>query len=236
MNDLVFVADVHLEETDPESQPFSAFLRSLAGNTRVCVIVGDLFNVWLAKPRFMSPSQSRLLDVLRDVASRGVRFKYVEGNRDYFVAENWEGDPFVQVATSTLTEQAGPNRLLVAHGDLINAADRPYRAWRALSRSLPVRFFLSLLPSVTGRRLASRLEHKLRGTNQRHKTSLPQEQFKKYARRALDSGHQGVVLGHFHQELAMPVDGGTLWVLPDWRSGRRYLRFGPDGQGRFVGF
>ncbi len=234
MSDLVFVADVHLVEGDDELPAFLSFLRSLAGNTGVCVIVGDLFNVWIAKRRFLCPGQGRLLDVLREVSARGVRFKYVEGNRDYFVAENWQGDPFHQVATASLVEAAGPTRLLVSHGDLVNAADRPYRLWRAVSRSLPVRGLLALLPAAAGRRLADSLERQLRGTNLRHKARLPLDLLEGHARQAVAAGYQGAVLGHFHKELCLPVQGGCLWVLPDWKDGRRYLRFGPDGAGRFV--
>ena len=236
MSDLVFVADVHLLENDEEAPTFHRFLRSLAGNTHTCVIVGDLFNVWIAKRRFLSPGQGRMLQVLRETARQGVEFKYVEGNRDYFVAENWSGDPFAEVATCSVSEQAGPKRLMVSHGDLVNRADRQYRAWRALSRSLPVRGLLALLPAHTGRRLANSLEARLRNTNRRYKSSLPEDQLRRFATEAFARGHQGVVLGHFHQELKIDLPEGTVWVLPDWKDGRRYLRFGPDGVGRFVSY
>ena len=234
MADLVFVADVHLVEDDVELPAFIRFLHSLPGNTDTCIIVGDLFNVWIAKRRFVSPGQDRVLSAIREVAGKGVTCKYVEGNRDYFVGENWRGDPFEQVATTTLTETIGPVRLLVTHGDLVNAADRPYRVWRAFSRSVPVRAALGLIPARTGRKLANNLERRLRGTNRRHKSLLPVELLEDYGRQAVASGHAGVVLGHFHRELELRVDGGRVWVLPDWREGRRYLRFSPDGFGRFV--
>ena len=234
MTDLVFVADVHLVEGDEEAPVFMSFLRSLAGNTSHCIIVGDLFNVWIARRRFMSPGQMQLLAVLRDVAASGVRFTYVEGNRDYFVGENWSGDTFSQVAGGSMTATAGPTRLLVTHGDQVNKADIPYRFWRALSRSLPVRALLSLLTGAAGRRLADSLEGRLRGTNLRHKADLPMAHLEALTRQAAADGCQGVVLGHFHTEVQRQVGAGTLWILPDWRSGRRYLRFGQDGRGRFV--
>ncbi|MFQ5718841.1 MAG: UDP-2,3-diacylglucosamine diphosphatase [Acidobacteriota bacterium] len=234
MSDLVLVADVHLVEDDPDLRAFLSFLRSLAGTTRTCVIVGDLFNVWVARRRFLSPTQAQVLDVLREVRRAGVEFKYVEGNRDYFVGENWTGDPFVEVAGVSLTESIGSRRLLVAHGDLVNEADRPYRVWRACSRSWPVRMGLGLLPAVAGRRLANHLEKRLRGTNRRHKSSIPVATLEAFGRQAARSGHDGIVLGHFHREMSIDVDGGHVWVLPDWRRDERYLRFTPDGAGRFV--
>lgn len=234
MADLVFVADVHLVEGDPELPAFLRFLESLPADTSTCVIVGDLFNVWIARRRFMSPDQARVLRVIGEVAGRGVSFKYVEGNRDYFVGENWGGDPFTRVTSTALLETIGPARLLVTHGDLVNTADRPYRLWRSFSRSLPVRVALGLTPARAGRALANHLERRLRGTNQRHKRSLPVPLLRDYGRRAVASGHTGVVLGHFHHELELDVEGGRVWVLPDWRAGRRYLRFSPAGDGRFM--
>jgi UDP-2,3-diacylglucosamine hydrolase len=236
VSDLVFVADVHLVEGDEEMPVFQRFLRSLVGNAATCVIVGDLFNVWLAKRRFMAPGQRRLMEVLREVSRLGVRFKYVEGNRDYFVGENWRGDPFREVAPVFLTEEVGPVRLLVSHGDLVNPRDRPYRLWHTASRSWPVRGLLGLLPARAGRGLAERLERRLRGTNIRHKTIWPEQALKRYAEAAFGRGYNGVVLGHFHREMRLSLADGTLWVLPDWRSGRRYLRFDAGGDGRFVEF
>ena len=236
MGDLVLVADAHLVEGDPELPAFHRFLRSLEGNADTCVIVGDLFNVWIAKRRFLSPDQARLLDTMREVSGGGVTFKYVEGNRDYFVAENWRGDPFAEVATQAMTQTIGPSRLLVAHGDLVNTADRPYRVWRSISRSWAVRAILGLTPAAAGRKLANDMERRLRGTNLRHKGRVPTELLKTYGRQAMASGHAGVVLGHFHRELELPVEAGRVWVLPDWRDARRYLRFSPDGAGRFVTF
>jgi UDP-2,3-diacylglucosamine hydrolase len=236
VRDLVFVADIHLVEGDDLAPAFADFLRSLVGNTRECIIVGDLFNVWIARRRFMSPGQLQLLQVMDEVAAAGVRFKYVEGNRDYFVGENWGGGPFAEVATNHLRAASGPTRLLVSHGDLVNEADRQYRAWRAFSRSAPVRGLLALLPSSWGQRLANDLERRLRGTNLKHKAALPMQQLERFTRKAASEGYQGVVLGHFHTQVERPVDGATLWILPDWRDGRRYLRFSEDGSGRFLAF
>jgi UDP-2,3-diacylglucosamine hydrolase len=215
VSDLVFVADVHLVEGDGEIPVFKDFLRSLAGNTSTCVIIGDLFNVWIAKRRFMGPGQRGLMDLLGEISSQGVCFKYVEGNRDYFVKENWAGEPFREVAGASLSEQIGPARLLVTHGDLVNELDRQYRTWRAVSRSWPVRGLLSLLPD---------------------KSTWPEEQVRRYAEVAFSQGYTGLVLGHFHQEIRLRLNRGTAWILPDWKAGRRYLRFSPDGAGEFVSF
>ncbi|MFQ5768398.1 MAG: UDP-2,3-diacylglucosamine diphosphatase [Acidobacteriota bacterium] len=236
MNELVFVADVHLVEDDPETDSFVRFLRSLPGRAECCVIVGDLFNVWIARRRFTTPSQARLLRILREVSEAGVRFKYVEGNRDYFVSETWQGNLFDEVAATSLRERIGSSYLLVSHGDLVNLSDRQYRAWRRFSRSSAIRALLNLLSSRRGQKLAVALEKRLRGTNQRHKQSLPEIHLERYAREAFSSGHQAVVLGHFHQEVCRSFDEGTLWILPDWKSGHRYLSFSCDGAGRFVSF
>ena len=57
-----------------------------------------------------------------------------------------------------------------------------------------------------------------------------------YAAHAFAAGFGHVVLGHFHHETRMDLEGGTLWILPDWRAGRRYLRFDALGAPRFASF
>ena len=80
------------------------------------------------------------------------------------------------------------------------------------------------------------LEARLRGTNMRHKGTLPEPMLRTYAGRAFAAGFAHVVLGHFHHETRLELEGGTLWILPDWRSGRRFLRFDAAGTPRFEAF
>lgn len=239
MNDskpLLYVADSHLTENDPEVDAFIAFLSTAGASAGTVYILGDLFNVWFAEPKFRMPHQQRVLDALKTLAGRGVKVKFVEGNRDYSVRRNHSGDPFVEVAVDQLIEEHSGHRILAAHGDEVNRADCQYRLWKRFSRSFAVYGLFRLLPGSWGVRLGEKLERKLSGTNMRHKSRFPAEECAAWARSVFGKTCDTIVLGHFHEERRIDMPGGTVFVLPTWRGHHRYLAFGADGQGRFVDF
>jgi UDP-2,3-diacylglucosamine hydrolase len=227
--ELVVVADSHMTRRDEELEIFTRFLRERGGKASAVVHLGDLFNIWLGRPRFEMEHMPPVLDAFRHLRRSGVRTILVEGNRDFHARRSYEGDAFSDVAEDTIELAFGGHRVRMAHGDLVNVHDRQYRAWRRFAKSGPVWAAAGLLPSRAGIRLAESLEEKLRGTNIRHKTNFPREHAEEYADRAFREGADLLLLGHFHQEHLIEMRSGTLIVLPDWRSSHRYLRIGEDG-------
>jgi len=233
---LVYVADSHLTEDDPEVESFIAFLRTAAAGAGTVYILGDLFNVWFAEPKFRRPHQQRVLDAIQELVSRGVKVKFVEGNRDYSVRRNHLKNPFSDVAEDQLVEEHAGRRILAAHGDEVNREDRQYRLWKRFSRSFAVYGLFRLLPGSWGVRLGEKLERKLSGTNMRHKSRFPSEECAAWAGSLFPRICDTIVLGHVHEERRIDLPGGTVFVLPTWRGHHRYLSFGGDGLGRFVDF
>jgi len=241
MKPLVFVADAHLTSDDPEVDAFVRFLEEVGSRASTLAILGDLFNLWLGRRKFSLPHHRKVLSALGELEGRGVRLVYVEGNRDFHLRRVHLGDPFETVAEDSLVETFGGWKFWATHGDAINLDDRPYRAWKAFSKSAPVYGAFSLLPGALGTRLAESLERKLSGTNIKHKTRFPIEHCRAYARLVLEQGCHGLVLGHFHEELRLDLgerDGRPLaaWVLPAWRHGHRYLVFDGGLEPRFEGY
>ncbi len=229
--ELAFIGDVHLDCGDDALPSFLACLDTLAARAGHLVFLGDLFNLWIGARGLERPHQTAVLDRLARARDRGVALTYVEGNRDYRIASGRAADVFHRIASSALELEWAGRRLHVAHGDLVNAADRQYRAWRRISRSRPFWALVGLFPSRSRLRLADRLERRMRKTNLRMKRSFPEERVRAYGAAALRSGCDAVVLGHFHEEHRIePGDPpGSIFVLPDWKSSRRVLRVGPDG-------
>ena len=238
--DMIVVADTHLVRRDEELDRFVAFVDSLAGRAAYLYHLGDLFNIWLGKRRFEMEHMGPVLEALRRVASSGTRVRLVEGNRDFHVGEGYLGDPFESVFPDQHTLDFRGRRFWIAHGDLVNEADRQYRLWRRVSKSSPVWAGVSLLPSRTGISLGERLEGRLRGTNVRHKSYFPTEACETYGRRRIAEGFDRVLLGHIHIERTIELEAegrtGRLIVLPDWRSSHRFLRYGADGSESFRDF
>jgi UDP-2,3-diacylglucosamine hydrolase len=240
VKDLAVVADTHLVRHDDELSRFVAFLDSLAGRTEVLYHLGDVFNIWLGSRRFEMEHMTPVLEAMRRLAASGTALRLVEGNRDFHVEDGYAGDPFEKIVPDTEERDFSGRRLHFAHGDLVNEADRQYRAWRRFSRSRPLWGAFRLLPGGRGVALGSFLETRLRGTNVRHKSYFPKDTFEAYGRRLVASGVDRVLLGHIHVEKVLEIEAGPrrgrLIVLPDWRSSHRYYRFGADGTEGFVDF
>lgn len=236
VRDLLVVADTHLTRRDGELSAFVHFLLTRGAAAGAVAHLGDLFNVWLGRPRFQMEHMGAVLDSFRMLRERGVKTYLAEGNRD-FNARRWhEGSAFDRVAEESLDLVVGGRRVRLAHGDLVNVADRQYRTWRRFARSRPVQGAVGLLPSRAGIRLAERLEERLRGTNTRHKSYFPEASARTYVESARREGCDLLLLGHFHEEheLEVPADGAVpgsarLIVLPDWRSSHRFVTVGADG-------
>lgn len=236
--DLVLVADVHLGRNDPDLEAFVAFVEERRRDTAVLVLLGDIFSLWLGRAKFTQPHHRRVLDACAALRASGVRVVFIEGNRE-FAAASWQGSAFDHVAEDMTAEPWAGKRWYLAHGDLLNREDRRGRAFRAVIRSAPVLAAFGALPPATGMRLAARLERALRHRNMRHKTAIPGARFERYASWLADRGFDAGVIGHIHVERALELDAGdgrtrALYVLPDWRTARRYLRVPREGSPRFT--
>lgn len=235
LGELAFVGDVHLDRNDADLPEVLGFLDALGARAGRIVLMGDLFNLWIGEREVEQPHQTAVLERLAAARSRGIEVHYVEGNRDYAVAKGYGGAVFDRVGDRGLEERWAGRKIFAVHGDLVNVADRQYRTWRRVSRSAPVWSLFGLLPARTRLLLAESLEVRMRSTNVRMKRSFPAGLVRGYARPYLRSGFDAVVLGHFHEEHRIDETEvpGSIFVLPDWKSSRRYLRVGPDGSIEF---
>jgi len=236
-SELAFVGDVHLDREDPLLDDFLRFLDRLGRRCSRIVLMGDLFNVWIGQPELEQPHHRAVVERLRALRASGVVVRYLEGNRDFRIGPLHVGGALDDATLDGFEERFGGRRLFAVHGDLANAADRQYRTWRKLSRSLPFWALFNLLPARSRSRLADRVERRLRRTNLDFKHTFPDSAIRDYAGAILDRGFDGVVLGHFHVErhlvLEPPGPRGEVWVLPLWKDAQRYLRVTETGE---IGF
>ena len=235
---IALLGDAHLREGDPEVEAFLAFLDALPGRASVLAILGDLFAAWIGRADLLRPHHERVVEGLRRLAGRGVRILYVEGNHDFFLGRLYGDGPFEVIATETLEVQSSGRRLHLAHGDLMNRRDRQYRAWRRLSKSRPFFAVFNLLPRATRLRIVDGLEHGMATTNMDFRGGFPVGECLAYARPRIRVGTDAIVFGHFHDERRIDVaEGerqGSVFVLPAWRDGHRYLRIADGSEPIFV--
>lgn len=232
---LAFVGDVHLDLDDPALPDFLAFLDGLAGRCERLVLMGDMFNLWLGDAEVEQAHHKAVVARLTELRRHGLVVRYLEGNRDYRVAQAYAGTAFDDAGIDSIEERQGGTRIFAVHGDLVNHADRQYRTWRAFSRSRAVWTLSSLVPRSARARVALRLERRMRRTNLDFKRSFPETVIRDYAAGPLARGFDAVVLGHFHVEREMIVEpAGRIFVLPEWRQSRRHLEVSADGAPAFV--
>ena len=211
--DLVLVADPH----------WGAELTGLEAATAAhpeadWLFLGDVFDVWVGFPGMETDAQRAFLAWVdrRRASDRWVGLWL--GNREYFL--DGHADRFDLMGEGLGGSLAG-EALAWEHGDLVNTADRQYRAWNLVSRSGALWLLFRLMPSGTARKVSAWMERKLRTTNTAYKLAFPREAF-----RAAALAHPGATFltGHFHTHeeeangIALPwAHEGRFMV---WRGGR----------------
>ena len=229
---VAFVGDSHLVAGDETTRALARFIEGAPGRIARLVLVGDIFDLWLARPHLHEDQHRRILASIREASARGLHVDYVVGNRDFGV-ESLHESPFSRIASEILTDPAPTPAWVAEHGDLVNEDDVQYRRWRAFSRSRPILGSFLALPGTIGVPLSQWLERRMRTTNLDYKRRFPESHALRHAERVLAaSGTRWLVLGHFHVELRLPCLQGEIIVLPDWKRARRHALFEPDAGGR----
>lgn len=218
------LADPHAGQDLGADARLLRLLQAAASARADLLIMGDLFVAWLAPERFWTPQQTKILRAIEAVRASGGRTRFVVGNRDYLV-QTLHGQVFDAVYSGEVVTEVGGRPTLLAHGDGLNPDDRPYRAWRAVSRSRLATLALHRLPSALGRSLAERTEARMAGMNTQYKSSgLPVPSMQALGRRARDRGAARALVGHFHEDETVPVpDGVDVTCVPGWCERERVL-------------
>jgi UDP-2,3-diacylglucosamine hydrolase len=240
MKSILLLGDAHLRERDPEVTIFLDFLSQLSSETEALYLLGDLFDLWIGSPAFLTDCHRRIAAQLGTLRKQGTEVIYVEGNRDYHLKALYDGTVFGNVAEEGFDLSYGARRIHLAHGDLVNRADRPYRLWRRLAKGPLLMGAFQLLPAGLARGLADRMERRIARTNRRHRVRFPEEECRRFALEKLQSGVDTLVLGHFHQEARFLWEEGSrrieVFVLPSFREAGRFLRLDAQGGARFESF
>jgi UDP-2,3-diacylglucosamine pyrophosphatase LpxH len=222
-------ADAHLGQAPRDGDDFLAALADVVRRGfRTVVLLGDIFHVFIGDAKFETPLVRRVLDGWRDLAADGVALRYVEGNRDFFLAETPYVSSFAAFGDTDGLSVGGATYAFV-HGDRVNTRDLPYRFWRVLSKNPVSRAAMSLIPGPLARAIVSETEARLYRTNFRHKSYLPEDALLAEAGRARAAGYARLLVGHFHVDRVLSAGDVVVQVLPAWLEERRHAEIGPDG-------
>ncbi|HKC24405.1 MAG TPA: hypothetical protein VKF32_06665 [Thermoanaerobaculia bacterium] len=222
-------ADAHLGQVDRDADDFLASLERLRdGGARTVVLLGDIFHYFIGDAKFETPLIRRVLEGWRHLTASGVSLRYVEGNRDFFLAGTRFAASFAAYGETDGLE-AGGRRYAFVHGDRVNTSDLPYRLWRLASKNPIAYGAMKALPGPLARAIVARTEARLYRTNFKHKATLPARQLLEEGRRARSAGYDELLVGHFHVERALEGDGASVRVLPAWLEERKHAEIAEDG-------
>ncbi len=231
---IAVVADSHLGQSRGDETAFLAMLQRIrSGGAQAVYLLGDMFHFLIGDPKFASPELAVFLEGVRAARAAGVRVHYVEGNRDFYLRGSYLEREFDSVSTEA-TFRAGARKFLLLHGDGINRRDWPYRFWRFVSKNPVAHAAMKLVPARAANRFVAHMERRLRDSNFKHKSRLPEEMIREYASRRLPAGFDVLLLGHFHRSWRSPVDGGEVEIVPPFLEEKRWMEVDEAGRTSLV--
>lgn len=215
MRQMILITDAHVGESQGNAAEFFEMLARLETDGRDLVFLGDIFDLWIALPRYESLIHKEFCEWCRRQKPHR-RIGFMEGNHEFFVAR--ERAEVFSWCTDAPWRQADGG-LLFVHGDLINRRDFNHRVFRKLAKSPLTRCFLRHAPR--GPAVADAIKRRLRHANRKFRSGLPEGEIRRFAEGRLSADVHTILVGHFHTRHGYRgARGGSLHLLPDWHSSR----------------
>jgi UDP-2,3-diacylglucosamine hydrolase len=222
----IFLADAHL--LDPEDENYRrllAFLKQRRGTIRHLVMLGDIFEFWLGYRHTVFTPFIPLLEELRLQRESGTELIFVEGNHDFHLGPYFSETLKCRILPDGGALELDGKRVFIAHGDLINPADRGYRFLRWTLRCRLSRLLMALAPPDLTWKISRWASQQSSRRKQRSQRYLPEELLLNFARERFAEGYDTVLTGHFHIPLYRKIDGKLLICLGDWIEQDSYAVF-----------
>ena len=210
---MIIITDAHISKSAGNHATFFRMLESLENNRHDLIFLGDIFDLWVALPRYENEGHRRFLAWCREQKKQRT-IGFMEGNHEFYLARCRAADFSWCSAAAWWREDPGT---LFVHGDQVNHRDRNYLYWRKIAKNPIARLLMRALPF--GPQLANSLRRGLKHTNVNFRKHLPREEIKSFADARFDEGIDTIFVGHFHKEYTYRnQDSKSLYVLPDWFS------------------
>lgn len=213
---IFFVSDLHLGASRPEMEAekerrMSTFLAHLDSGRDWLILLGDLFEFWFEYRTVIPREHLRVIQKLIALRDKGLPILYFAGNHDFWLGDFFTHDLGIPLIPDALDLELEGKRYFIAHGDALGRGDWGYKAMKKLFRN-PVNIFLyRLIHPDLGIPFAKAVAALSRSTGQK-----PDAPYREYALKKLEEGYDGVVFGHTHKPLFLPVGNKIFLNTGDW--------------------
>ncbi len=217
---MILITDAHISKAAGNHATFFRMLGSLEKNNQDLIFLGDIFDLWVALPRYEQDIHRDFVAWCREQKKHRT-IGFMEGNHEYFLARHRAPAFSWCSAEAWRRDDAGT---LFVHGDQINRRDRNYLAFRKLLKNRVAKLILNSLP--WGPRFAVSCKQRLMQINTDFRCHLPREEIRVFAESRFAEGADPIFMGHFHREYIYRNPGSkSLYVLPDWFSTQKVTVF-----------
>ena len=187
-------------------------------------ILGDLFELWAGRGHATLPDYGPALEALRAASGRGIRIRFLPGNRDFLLdAGTLSTLGMERIADREAVVALQGRRIYLAHGDFLCPNDKAYLRTAAVLRNPVSLSLIRALPFSVTHRLAMR--YRSHSEAKRGKPTAPGTYDLSEGMLAGIAGRLGVddlVIGHVHKPVDRPVAGAerpaTLHILDPWEG------------------
>ncbi|HOY44996.1 MAG TPA: UDP-2,3-diacylglucosamine diphosphatase [bacterium] len=198
-----------------------SFWRSLHGRSDCqLVLCGDLFDFWFEYRHVIPRRHFRILVQLADLVDSGVPVDYLAGNHDFWMGSFLRAEAGVALHEEGLLLLQAGRRIFLRHGDGLMAGDHLYRLMKRVLRHPAAIAGYRLLHPDLGIPFALFCSHLSReSARDKHHDDTD---YRAWACRQIDAGHDLVVLGHSHVPALLPHGGGWYVNAGAWMEGFTY--------------
>lgn len=218
---MIIIADAHAGIKNGLEPEFLAMLKALENSAEDLVFLGDIFDLWIAFPRYEKELHREFLNWCRAQKTRR-NIYFVEGNHEFFVNRQRRA-AFTAYDDSLNGLQVG--KFLFVHGDRVNYNDKNYLRFRKMVKSRVVSFFVRFMPC--GPRIVHYVKESMKKANHNFRKYIPKAEIMTFARKTKELDVEILFLGHFHHAEIIKADNVTVCMVPDWYKTRQVAFFNP---------
>jgi len=208
---MIIIADAHIDESRGNISDFFRMLEAIEKIDHDVVFLGDIFDLWIASPRYEKSIHETFLTWCKAQKRRRM-VGFIEGNHEYFIAAQRK-QYFSWCSDAATWPDAKGN--LFCHGDQINRRDKNYLRFRKIVKHQNSQIIARFLPF--GPRIGEFLKLRLKKTNLQYRKYLPREAIAEFADAKFKEGIHTIFVGHFHQDYQYQNhESNTLYIVPAW--------------------